>query len=123
MAIALERSVVVNSKPIPIEELATLAGQTWSPDPDLNFEILKQWIESGFQVTHIFWLTRYGPVYGGPGIYFLLKHPDGREAATIVVPGKKVAEFIRCHSEEWKVAGVTVELADVSMRKIAQGRE
>lgn len=118
-----ERSVVVNSKQISVEELATLAEQTWSFEPDLNFDILQQLVKDGFRVTQIFWLTRYGPAYGGPGIYFLLKHPDEREAATIVVPGKKVAEFIRSHLEEWVSEGIVVEYADISVQRSKQGRD
>lgn len=117
MAIASERSAVVNLQPISIEELAMFAERTWSSAPDLNFEILQRWVESGFQVTQIFWFTRYGPANGGSGIYFVLKHPDGREASTIVAPGKRVAEFIRFHSEEWKTKGIVVELADVSVQR------
>lgn len=123
MAIVSERSVVAKTKPLSAEELARLAEQTRSPAPDLNFEILQGWVESGFQVVKIFWLTRYGPAYGGPGIYFLLEHPDGRNAATIVVPGKKIAEFINLHSKEWTSKGVSIELADVSVQKVTQGRE
>lgn len=117
MATVPERSVVVNSKQISMEELATLAEQIWSFEPDLNFDILQRLVEDGFQVTQIFWLTHHGPAYGGPGIYFLLKHPDGREAATIVVPGRKVAEFIRSHLEEWMSKGIVVEYADISVQK------
>ncbi len=123
MATVSERSVSVNSKPISPDELATLAEQTWSPAPDLNFDILERWVEDGFKVERIFWLTRYGPAYGGPGIYFVLKHPDGRGAATIVAPGKKIAEFIRLHSQEWASQGIAIELADVSVQRAAQGRE
>lgn len=123
MAIVSERSVVVNLKPLSPKELVTLAEQTWSPEPDLNFEILKRWVEDGFEIVQIFWLTRYGPAYGGPGIYFILRHPDGRDFATIVVPGKKVAEFIRRYSEEWAGKGVTMELADVLVQRSTQGRD
>lgn len=120
MAIVSERSSVINSKPITADELARLAEDTWSPEPDLNFEILQRWVEEGFQVSQIFWLNRYGPAYGGPGIYFLLKHPDGREKATIVAPGKRVAEFIRHRSEEWASKGVAVKFAEVSVQKASK---
>jgi hypothetical protein len=123
MAVISERSVVANLRRISIEELATLAEQTQWASPDLNFDALQRLVEDGFQVTQIFWLTRYGPAYGGPGIYFLLKHPDGRESATIVVPGKKVAEFIRNHLEEWVREGIVVEYADISVQRCKQGRD
>ncbi|MFN4179255.1 MAG: hypothetical protein ACK4I8_02990 [Armatimonadota bacterium] len=123
MAVISERSVVANLRRISVEELVTLAEQTQWVSPDLNFDILQRLVEHGFQVTQVFWLTRYGPAYGGPGIYFLLKHPDGREAATIVVPGRKVAEFIRNHLEEWMNKGIAVEYADIPVQKSKQGRD
>jgi len=123
MAIVSGRSISVNSKPISLDELTTLAERTWSPVPDLNFDTFQRWIEDGFKVERIFWLTRYSPAHGGPGIYFLLKHPEGREAVTIVAPGKKVAEFTRLHSQEWASQGIEIELADISVQRAAQGGE
>ena len=117
MAITSESSVAVDVKPISPEEIAALAEQTWSPLPDLNFEILRRWVEEGFQVAKVGWLTRYGPAYGGPGIYFVLKHPDGRGASTIVSPGKKVAEFLRKHAEDWLRKGTVFELVDAMVHK------
>jgi hypothetical protein len=110
LAIASERSITVDVKPILPEEIVTLAEQTWSPLPDLNFNYLLDWMAWGFyQVTKVGWLTRYGPAYGGPAILSLLRSDEGKEIAMLVAPGKKVAEFIRKNLEEWKRKGVPFE--------------
>jgi len=109
MAVASERSITVDVKPISPEEIATLAEQTWSPLPDLNLEYLWDAMARGFQVIKVGWLTRYGPAYGGPAILFVVRNAEGKEGATLVAPGKKVAEFIRQNLEKWKRNGVPFE--------------
>ena len=109
MAVASERSITVDMKPISPEEIATLAEQTWSPLLDLNLEYLWEALARGFQVIKVGWLTRYGPAYGGPAILFVVRNAEGKESATLVAPGKKVAEFIRQNLEEWKRNGVPFE--------------
>jgi hypothetical protein len=109
MAVVSERSITVDVKPISPEEIATLAEQTWSPLPDLNLEYLWEALARGFQVIKVGWLTRYGPAYGGPAILFVVRNAEGKESATLVAPGKKVAEFIRQNLEEWKRNGVPFE--------------
>ncbi len=110
MAVVSERSITVDVKPISPEEIATLAEQTWSPLPDLNFNYLLDWMERGFrQVIKVGWLTRYGPAYGAPAVLFLLRNDEGKEIPMLVAPGKKVAEFIRQNLEEWKRNGVPFE--------------
>ncbi len=114
MAIASERSITIDVKPISPEEIVTLAEQTWSPSPDLNFNYLLDWMARGFsQVTKVGWLTRYGPAYGGPAILFLLRNAEGKELTILVAPGEKVAEFIRQNLEEWKRNGVPFERWEV----------
>jgi hypothetical protein len=109
MAVVSERSITVDVKPISPEEIATLAEQTWSPLPDLNLEYLLDALARGFQVIKVGWLTRYGPAYGGPAILFVVRNAEGKESATLVAPGKEVAEFIRQNLKEWKRNGVPFE--------------
>ncbi|MFA0752223.1 MAG: hypothetical protein SLRJCFUN_002626 [Candidatus Fervidibacter sp.] len=109
MAKALEQIPTLRVEQMSPEDLLSLAEQTWSPMPDLNFEYLQDWLARGFQVTKVGWLTRYGPAYGGPAILFLLRNAEGREIATMVAPGKKVIEFVRQHLEEWRQKGVPFE--------------
>jgi len=113
---AQSRQIVAEASRCSPHELLAEMEQIWSPKPDMNFEYLMAWLGKGFQVMRVGLWSRYGPAYGGPAIFFMLRHPDGREVAILVSPGKKVSEFIRQNAEEWERNGVIFEKVSWQVR-------
>ncbi len=113
-----QRQIVVERiEPITPHEIADFAEQIGLSNPDMNFDILLKWLDKGFRAVKIALWNRFGPAYGGTSIFFLLQNPEGKEIATIVSPGKKVAHFIRQHAEEWERNGVVFEKVQWSVRQ------
>lgn len=106
MVTVTSRSLRARVEPLEPDDLLSLAERTWSPEPDLNLENLRHWMAEGFRLIAVGWWARYGPVQSGPAVYFLLQSAEGRQLPMWVAPGKKVAEFIRQHWQEWQRDGI-----------------
>ncbi|MCS7266002.1 MAG: hypothetical protein NZ805_14360 [Armatimonadetes bacterium] len=99
------------------QELIAAVERIWSPEPDMNFNYLQQWLQKGCQITRVSLWSHFGPAGGGPAIFFFLRHPSGDEFYIPVAPGKSVIEFISQNAEEWQRGGVIFERVQWSVKQ------